>query len=215
MLSVRMYDFVNEERGGGTIMGLLWFMLLVGITGLAVDSTNGLRNQTMLQATADASALAGVIDLPDAAEAVTAAITSSDVNMPSDLYGHVLQAGDVEVGAWHEDTRTFEAGGVVADPLNARGPMLPDSVRVTLHQTEANANAVPVNFLRIVGLQNWDVNVEAVAQRFLPDCLNDGLVARGLVDISSNNGFVNRMCIHGQMGVAMQNHNFHELGVTV
>jgi hypothetical protein len=215
MLNKRLYEFVREERGGGTIMGLFWFMMLVGITGLAVDTTDGLRNRTMLQATADAAVLAGVIDLPDETLAVGSAVVYSTNNMPGDLYGEVLQAEDVEIGAWHMDSRSFELGGLAPNPLDPTGPMLPDSIRVTLHQTDSNANAVPVNFLRIIGLQTWNVNVEAVAQRFIPDCLQDGLVARGLVDISSNNGFVNRICIHGQKGVAMQNHNFHELGVTV
>jgi hypothetical protein len=135
--------------------------------------------------------------------------------MPDAMYGDVLQPGDVEIGSWNTATRSFTEGGLVENVLDPDGPLVPDAVRVTLHQTVANANAVPVSFLRIIGLQTWDVNVEAVAQRFLPECLNDGLVARGLVDVSSNNGFVNRICIHGQQGVAEAQHNYHELGVTV
>ncbi len=67
--------FLNDELGGGTVMGLLWLILLVGITGVAVDIINGSRNHTMLQATAaaDAAALGGAIDLP--AAAVTSAVT--------------------------------------------------------------------------------------------------------------------------------------------
>jgi hypothetical protein len=112
-------------------------------------------------------------------------------------------------------TRSFIEGGLVVNVLDPEGDLVPDAVRVTLHQTEANTNAVPVNFLRIIGLQSWNVNVEAVAQRFIPECLMDGLVARGIIDISSNNGFVNRICIHGQQGVIEAQHNYHELGVTV
>ncbi len=215
MLCAPMSRFLADQRGGGTIMGLLWFMLLVGITGMAVDTTNGFRNRTMLQATADAAALAGVIDLPNAAAAATSAVVNSDGNMPSAMYGEVLLPGDVEIGAWRLPVRSFEEGGLVENVLDPDGPLVPDSIRVTLHQTAANANAVPVNFLRIIGLQTWDVNVEAVAQRFIPDCLNDGLIAAGVVDISSNNGFVNEICIHGQTGVMIQNHNYHELGVIV
>jgi len=75
---------------------------------------------------------------------------------------------------------------------------------------------VPVNFLRIIGLMNWNVTTYAIAQRFIPECLlNDGLVARGIVDVSSNNSFVNEICIHGQQGVMEAQHNYHELGVTV
>jgi len=215
MLRVRSYDFARDERGAGTIMGLLWFMLLVGITGMAVDATNGFRNRTMLQATADAAVLAGAIDLPNGAAAVATAVAYSVTNMPDAMYGDVLLPGDVEIGAWRLPVRNFEEGGLVVNVLDPDGPLIPDSIRVTLHQTTANANAVPVNFLRIIGLQTWDVNVEAVAQRYLPDCVTDGLLARGVVDISSNNNFVNRICIHGQWGVEMQNHNDIEYGVNV
>ena len=38
MLHGCTHKFLNDEQGGGTIMGLLWFMLLVGITGMAVDT---------------------------------------------------------------------------------------------------------------------------------------------------------------------------------
>jgi hypothetical protein len=169
----------------------------------------------MLQATADAAALAGVIDLPSGAAAAASAVAYSDGNMPSAMYGDVLKAADVEVGSWDMAARSFTAGGLVVDILDPDGALIPDAVRVTLHQTAANANPVDVSFLRIIGLESWDVNVEAVAQRFLPGCLRDGLVARGLVDISSNNGFVNQICIHGQKGVHLQNHNYEQLGVIV
>ena len=215
MLRVRSYDFARDERGAGTIMGLLWFMLLVGITGLAVDATNGFRNRTMLQATADAAVLAAVIDLPNEAAAVTSAITNSTSNMPNAMYGDVLQLGDIEIGAWRMPGRRFEEGGLVVNILDPDGPLIPDAVRVTLHQTVANANAVPVNFLRIIGLRTWDVNVLAVAQRFLPECLNNGLVAAGMVDMSSNNHFSKRICIHGQRGVMESISNIHDIGVTV
>ncbi len=90
-------EFLNDELGGGTVMGLLWFILLVGITALAVDTINGFRNRTMLQATADAdadaAALAGVIDLPAPAAVVASAVAYSAGDMPAALYGSVLKAG--------------------------------------------------------------------------------------------------------------------------
>jgi hypothetical protein len=119
-------------------------------------------------------------------------------------YGDVLLPSGVEIGTFDLANRSFSTGGA-----------LPGAVRVRLHQSAANSNAVATNFLRIAGFQAWEVNVEAVAQRYYPECLNDGLVARGIVDISSNNGFVNRICVHGQQGIVMQNHNFYESGVTV
>ena len=75
MLGGDCRKFLNDELGGGTVMGLLWLILLVGITGVAVDIINGSRNRTMLEATADAdaAALGGAIDL--LATAVTSAVT--------------------------------------------------------------------------------------------------------------------------------------------
>ncbi len=95
MLGGDCRKFLNDELGGGTVMGLLWFILLVGITGVAVDSIKNSRIRTMLQATADAdadaAALASVIDLPSAA--VTSVAAYSAGNMPAALYGSVLKAG--------------------------------------------------------------------------------------------------------------------------
>jgi Flp pilus assembly protein TadG len=197
-------DFFEDEQGGGTVMGLMWFMLLVGICGMAVDSTDGFRSKTMLQATADASALAAVIDLPDEAAAVATAVSYSVDNMGTNSYGEVLEPEDIQVGLWDPVTQTLDTGAA-----------LPDAVMVTTNRSSDNGNALPTNFLRIAGFQTWNVSAQAVAQRFIPKCLRDGLVARGEVDISSNNGFVNQICVHGQQGVAMQNHNSYESGVTV
>ena len=113
MLRIRIYDFTRDERGAGTITGLLWFILLVGITGMAVDATNGFRNRTMLQATADAAVLGGAIDLMNGAGVVASAVAYSDSNMPTAMYGEVLQPGDVEIGSWNMATRTFTEGGLV------------------------------------------------------------------------------------------------------
>ncbi len=87
--------FLNDELGGGTVMGLLWFILLVGITGLAVDTIGSLRNHAILQATADAdaAALGDAIDLPAPATVVASAVAFYAGNMPTALYGSVLKAG--------------------------------------------------------------------------------------------------------------------------
>ena len=199
-----MSRFLADQRGGGTILGLLWFMLLVGITGMAVDVTDGFRNRTMLQATADSAALAGAIDLPDNAAAVATAVTYAVDNMGTELNGSVLDPADVIIGLWDGATQSIDQMAAI-----------PDAVMVTVHRSAANANALPVNFLRIMGLQSWNVTAQAVAQRFIPGCLRDGLVAREFVDMSSNNGFVREICIHGEQGVNIQSNNYFETGVNV
>ncbi len=205
MLCGMCRKFLNDEHGAGTIMGLLWFILLVGITGMAVDVTDGFRNRTMLQATADSAALAAAIDLPEnSAAAVATAVSYAVDNMGTELNGSVLDPGDVLVGLWDGATQSLDQTAAI-----------PDAVMVTVHRSAANSNALPVNFLRIIGLQTWNVTAQAVAQRFIPDCLRDGLIAREIVDMSSNNGFVNEICIHGEQGVDIQSNNYFETGVNV
>ncbi|MDH3666171.1 MAG: pilus assembly protein TadG-related protein [Paracoccaceae bacterium] len=201
-------EFISCEQGGGTVMGLFWFILFVGFGGLAVDITNGFRHKTMLQASADSAALASVIDLPDESAAVTTAIVFSKDNMPTQEYGNILNAGDVETGLWDDSTRTFSTSGFPA------GTIL-NAVRVTVDQSVANNNAVTTNFLRMIGLWSWDVRAQAVAQAFNPMCLRGGLTARQKVQITSNNGFVKEICVHGQQGVEMNNNNYFEPGTEV
>lgn len=197
-------SFVADESGGGTIFGLFWFALLVGICGLAVDITNGFRSRTMLQATADATALAAAIDLPTKSTVVSSAVTYASDNMGAEINGLVLNPAEVVVGKWDADTKSLDTDS-----------SKPDAVMVTVRQSDDNSNPLPVNFLRIIGLQSWNVRAQAVAQRFIPKCLTDGLVARDIVDISSNNYFTKDICVHGQKGVQMQNHNRFDPGTYV
>lgn len=196
--------FLGDEGGGGTLWGLFWFMLLVAFAGLSVDTTDGFRNQTMLQATADAAALAAVIDLPRSENAVESAVEYVEKNLPSEQYGTVIVPEDVVTGIWDVETRTFEVDDTY-----------PDAVAVRVSMSFARGNPVLANFLRIIGLDGWDIEARAIAQRFIPQCYTDGLVARGYVDASSNNAYYNNFCIHGQQGVNMQNGSYFQLGTSV
>ena len=87
MLQTHIRKFAEDEVGGGTVMVLLWVAVLVGVTGVAVDVTDGFRNRTMLQATADATALAAAINLPDRSEALATATTYPIGNMGYEING--------------------------------------------------------------------------------------------------------------------------------
>ncbi len=202
--------FLNDESGGYTIWSLIWFSLYVAMGGLAVDMTDAYRNQTLLQATADASALAGVMSLPDEADAVAQALAYATDNMDPGIFGNVLDDAEVFTGNWDSATATFTAGGT---PLNA--------VRVITRRDDANNNPVATNFLRIMALwgipfDRWNISVEAIAEVYVPyNCLDDGMIADGVIKISSNNDFVNQICIHGNDGVTMSSGNYFEDGVGV
>ena len=197
-------SFLSDDRGGGTVMGLLWFALVIGTFGLAIEITDGSRERTLLQAAADAAALAGVVELPNETDAVTTAVdyASNGAAVRDDVDAPTPE--DVTVGTWNRATRALLPGGTQ-----------PDAIMVRLRQAAPESDALPVNFLRRTGLITQDIEVQAVAQRYVPDCLREGLIANGRVDISSNNGFVNQICIHGQSGVGLQKDNYFARGVNV
>jgi hypothetical protein len=194
-------QFLRNEQGSLSRSGLPWIILLVGICGLVVSSAGEIRNRAMLESTAEAAALAAAMDLPDNGAAVAAAIAYSDRNAPIDQFGMVLRAEDVQVGSWDKAARLLRASGTTSD-----------AVSVQLTRTEGSITKAVFKLLHLVGFTTGEANVAAVAQRFIPKCLQNGLVARGFVKISSSNDFTGRICIHGQGGVQMQRDNYFEPG---
>lgn len=201
--------FIRDEDGGYTLWSLVWFILFCLIGGLAVDATNAYRHQALLQSTADASALAGVTMLPDTEAAVAEALHYSTATLSDASHGEVLKGSDVVVGTWDAATHRFSAGGAS-----------PNAVRVVTRRSNLNDNPVSMSMLRIASIfglnPEWNINVDAIAIRYLPKCLNDGFVAMNRVDINSNNNLSNFICLHGQTaGVDMQNHNTFAPGVQI
>ncbi len=188
VLGKRFHRFLRDESGGYTIWSLLWFSLYVAMGGLAVDMTDAYRNQTLLQSTADASALAAVMSLPDQADGLAQALVYAGDNMAPAINGNVLKAGEVIFGNWSFATRTFTPGTTA-----------PDAARVITRRDSANSNPLATNFLRIIGLQQWNISVEAIATKYIPECLgyHNVLLAGNKIDITSNNGF-SETCMHAQ-----------------
>ncbi|HUS54643.1 MAG TPA: pilus assembly protein TadG-related protein [Thermohalobaculum sp.] len=221
MSMVSFRKFLRDESGSYTMWSLLWFSIYIGIGGLAVDMTDAYRNETLLQATADASALAGAMSLPNQADAVTQALSYSTDNMNPAVNGNgnVLLNADVVVGSWNFNTRTFSTGGAT-----------PDAVLVRTRRSNQNNNPLATNFLRIMNLWGvpgdvWNIATEAIAVKYVPSCLRGGFIAGNRTSVSSGNDFINEICIHGQNveldtahgdhAMELQNDNYFETGVQV
>ena len=193
MSNTSFHRFLHDESGGYTIWSLIWFSLYVAMGGLAVDVTDAYRNQTMLQSTADASSLAAVMSLPDQTDGLAQALFYAADNMNPAINGQVLMGAEVIFGNWDFDTRTFTPGTTA-----------PDAVRVITRRDDANSNPLATNFLRILGLwslplDRWNISVEAIATKYIPECLGyyNSLIAGNRIDITSNNGFT-ETCMHAQ-----------------
>ncbi len=168
--------FLHNQRGNVLVLFGVGIGVIVGIAGLAVDMGYAYVLRGHLQRTADAAALAGVSQLPDETAARTEALQYADLNMASADHGTVLASSDVVTGNWDAGTRTFTPGG---DPINA--------VRVVTQRSQANGNAAPLFFARILGFDQIDIVTSAVSAR-LPVSQADGLPfavrAPGFGDIS-------------------------------
>jgi hypothetical protein len=202
VLSTSFRKFLGDESGGYTIWSLIWFSLYVAIGGLAVDMTDAYRNQTMLQSTADASALAAVMSLPDQVDGLAQALVYAADNMNPAINGTVLRGSEVIFGNWNFSARTFTPSTTS-----------PNAVWVITRRDDANNNPVATNFLRILGLwglpmDRWNISVEAIAARFLPFCLlENAFIAGNRIDFTSNN-ILNNVCIHAQNLIEDPAHNY-------
>ena len=193
----------RSTRGAITAWMLLWTVGFLMLGGVAVDGAKAWRMRAALQAVADASAHAGSMMLGPGGEAAAkaAALTRAEMLLPPDTYGNVLRSEDVEVGRWDPETRNLLADGV------------PDTVRVTLRRSGAGGNAEPTVLLKLAGLMSWDVSASSAARNGgeageggTDSCWENGLIARGVVDIQSNN-VLRKLCVHGQQGVSVNNNN--------
>ncbi|HUF86836.1 MAG TPA: TadG family pilus assembly protein [Thermohalobaculum sp.] len=193
MLFQRVSRFIRDEDGSYTLWSLAWFMLYVGIGGLAVDATDVYRHQNFLQATADSASLAGVMSLSDPDEATNYALAFAENNMRRNVHGTVLTESEVQLGYWDTGARKFYPN----EPNR-------NAVYVTTRRGETNQNPLGMIMLRFFGLVGlnpwWNVNAEAVAIRYYPDCLRGGFIAEGQVWFQNNNHFYNNICVHGQVG---------------
>ena len=215
-IGARFRRFLRDDSGVGTIWALMWLILMFGLGGLAVDITIAFQHRTALQATADASALAGAIDLPvnefqTNDPVVISAVDYAFKNMKQEVHGTVLTPWEVVIGDWDAANKA----------MKPKAGEFPTAVMVTTRRDDVNQNPVGLTFLRILAMfgdkyDRWNVRTQAVAERFIPECLTkQGLIARGTVDYQSNNVYKGNFCMHGENAVKVSNNNDYYPGVVV
>jgi Flp pilus assembly protein TadG len=208
-LTLRLSRFAAEDGGGMAVGGVIFTITFLAVGGLAVDMSNAINQRTHLQLAADAAAhtalyVRNVTLTATPADAIAAAVTMAERNMPDPLYGDVVLPQDVEFGTWNRATRTFSP-----DPTSR------SAVRVETHRDAAGGNEVATYLLRIIGFESWNVRRSSVFETYVPDCLREGFVAEEMVDIQSNNRYVNGFCIHSNDVVSINSNNYFEEGTVV
>lgn len=201
-----LHRHLTREDGAGTAMSLLLLVTCLALAAFAIDLQRVNSLDVQLQAVADNAAHAALIarSTQTEAQAKSAAVTIAQRNLPVANTGNVISAADVEFGTWNAVSRTFSP---------ATGSS--EAVRVTLRRTEANGNPVKMYLLQLAGISQMSMTRRAVMLGYDPDCLREGFVAQGMVDIQSNNTFKSGFCIHSNSVVKVSSGNFFEAGVKV
>ncbi len=206
MLSSAVRKFLRTEVGGMTAFGLVIFGAGLLMSSYAIDVSNLESQMTLLQVTADSAAHDALVtrELQTEGEAITAAVLRSEKSMPTNKYGKTLEPKNVVFGTWDKTKRVF------TPVLGSRS-----AVQVTLRRTAVNGNPVETFLMKLVGVWHWDVVLTSTFSTYQPQCLKEGFVAEGVVDLQSNNGYFNGFCIHSNTYVSLNSNNFFEPGTVV
>ena len=198
--------FVTEQSGGITILSLYIFLASLVIGGIALDVTRLQAEATLMQVTADNAAHAALIRRRSSTEpaAKLTAVAIAQLNMPQQLRGNVLTSADVQFGTWNAVTRQFVARvGAV------------DAVRVSINRQTSAGNPLPTLLLGFVGIDHFDLTRTATVIDYDPGCLREGFVSDTMVDMQSNNAFLNGFCIHSNQAVKISTNNTFDPTVSV
>lgn len=201
-----LLKFYSDESGAMTAFSLFILLSTLFVGGYALDVGHVMMARTRLQVAADASGHAALLtrELKSETEAISAAHAIALSNMPESAFGTVLNDADIVFGKYDPITKTF------APKSGAR-----NAVQVTTRQTLDNNNAVSTYLLKLVGLDEWNLNTTAIFTTYHPTCLIEGFVAEGPVDVQSNNTYSNGFCIHSNTYVSLNSNNYFEPGTVV
>ncbi|MES2968778.1 MAG: pilus assembly protein TadG-related protein [Pseudomonadota bacterium] len=199
-------DVIRNEQGGITVLSLFFLITFIMLGGLAIDVTNVMTARTQLQVAADAAAHAALLAREDMSEdeAISAGVAMAMLNMPADRFGDVLTVDEVSFGVWDADAQTFTPQ-----------PGAKNAVLVLPKRTETAGNPVATYLLHLVGLDAWNLHVQAIFTTYHPTCFREGFVARDVVDLQSNNSYSNGFCIHSNEHVSLNSNNYFEPGTVV
>lgn len=148
LLRLRWRRIARDDRGAVAVLAVVVMPVVLGFGALGIDASHLYLNRNLLQTTADSAARAAADHLGNTAQVIGAARYYAGRNMPTQRYGDVLPAANVQLGIWNGNTRTFVP---TADAAAA------NAVEVT------TVRDVPLTLARIWGSDTSMVQARAVA----------------------------------------------------
>ncbi len=195
--------FRGDQSGAISLLSLQIFVIALLLGGLAVDLANALAGRAQLQNAADSAAHAALYarEFGSEDQAREAALALTEAMMPRDRYGQVLTPDDIQFGQWDR------AGDIFRIETASR-----KAVFVSTRRYSDQKNGLGTFFLRLIGLDSWDLAAGAVFETYRPACLHEGFVARGRVILQSGGLYRAGICIHSNAFISLGANNFFEPG---
>jgi Flp pilus assembly protein TadG len=182
--------FLTKEDGALTILAIYFLLITLVIGGMAIDFNKLIADRTRLQITADSVAHAALHYRQTGTEvdSLSEAMKITDVMLPDAYY--------ISFGDWDTATSTFTAN-----------PGSKGAVQVYANQLESRGNEIRNIVLGMIGFDSFESVRSTVFTTYLDPCYTNGFQANGVVDIQSNNTYVNNFCIHSNSYVSLNNVN--------
>jgi hypothetical protein len=152
-----MRRFLHAQDGAIAAVSAVSLVVILGFGAFAIDMSYAYSERTLLQATADAAALAAAPELPNKNKAREMALEYVEDNMPAATHGKVLVKEDVVLGHWDPVSETWSPN---VGPLNA--------VEVTTRRSSDNGNRLDLFLAPILGIGSLDMETSAVAYAQAP-----------------------------------------------
>ena len=193
--------FIDECSGSVTYANLIWMIAFIAIGGLAVDGANAFRMRAIMQATADAAALAAAAELPDKTAARAAARRYVELNMPAAEFGELMQSADLVLGTWDEATDSII------------GNAQTNAVRVSLARSDDRDNALSTFLMRVIGRTSFAIDTSAVALAKGPECA--GVLSNASVKLKHRPFVGDDVCLYGRSGIKIGKDLVAEAGARI
>lgn len=195
----------REEDGSISIIALFLFVAVCALLGIALDTASAYRTRTQLQVAADTGGHAALYERADklatesSAKLAGAGLAAKNLDMLP--VNAVVRVEDVVFGDWNAEKKLFtpRAGSRAA-------------VRVTATRSAERSNPVQTFLLGFAGLNYWNISTHSVVETYRPDCLHEGFISEGILDIQGNNVFAPTFCLHSNTHVSLNQNNVFQPG---
>lgn len=153
----------TRRRGAILVLAAVFLAILFAFSAFAIDFSYVALCRTQLQVTADAAAMAGVVNLPQGPAAVRAAVKAAAANNKVGSYTLAVQDQDIQLGNWDSSTATFTV-------LSGTAESGADTVRTTCYLTKSRSTSIQLFFAPYLGTNYSELTTTATATKSSSRC---------------------------------------------